>query len=409
MRFGVLPVRTAPMGRPRRDSGTSGRSRRTSGSPVGYRPLYLVFRRPATAPPAPSMRFADGPPIELSFHFTVKLNLAERLGTIVQQAASLPTPQMAQRILARVRLVAVGRPIPTIPESAGSATSRFEDGASGSAGGRPLPVPASFVRSITSIWRRDRWAVRLVEDGARLDPVGLAGPVDPRPGPILAPGRGRSAEPSSRLNSPAHRRSRLVGRGLTPLLGLGHPTLGLAAVDPGVGPDHVISGPGQLVFRRWFEDQFAWSGPQRSAIGPMGSGRRGLLQDLAAGGDRRRQRRYEASIGRRQAGTPPQARHLLRAPAALMLAGVPPTWSGSPASTSRNELTPRVRPPVTRVHRIAQEAATSTAPTPVVKAGASEGSPAPAYQSIDLDRLDRDLWKRFEKRIRIEQERRGRR
>jgi hypothetical protein len=44
-----------------------------------------------------------------------------------------------------------------------------------------------------------------------------------------------------------------------------------------------------------------------------------------------------------------------------------------------------------------------------VNAGVSEGSPAPAHQSIDLDRLDRDLWKRFEKRIRIEQERRGRR
>jgi hypothetical protein len=44
-----------------------------------------------------------------------------------------------------------------------------------------------------------------------------------------------------------------------------------------------------------------------------------------------------------------------------------------------------------------------------VQADPSGGPAAPAYQPIDLDRLDRDLWKRFEKRIRIEQERRGRR
>jgi hypothetical protein len=33
---------------------------------------------------------------------------------------------------------------------------------------------------------------------------------------------------------------------------------------------------------------------------------------------------------------------------------------------------------------------------------------SPLGQPLDLDQLDRDLWKRFERRIRIEQERRGR-
>lgn len=61
--------------------------------------------------------------------------------------------------------------------------------------------------------------------------------------------------------------------------------------------------------------------------------------------------------------------------------------------------------PVARVHRTVPDAP----PRPVTVAAPPQQQAAPPPAPVDLDRLDRDLWRRFEKRMRIEQERHGRR
>jgi hypothetical protein len=87
--------------------------------------------------------------------------------------------------------------------------------------------------------------------------------------------------------------------------------------------------------------------------------------------------------------------------------GVP----AGPADTPARTVAPAPRrwaapAPVERVHRLQ--------PGPGDAAGAPVPRPAPAParprpDPVDLDRLGDDLWKRFEKRIRVERERQGRR
>jgi hypothetical protein len=89
--------------------------------------------------------------------------------------------------------------------------------------------------------------------------------------------------------------------------------------------------------------------------------------------------------------------------------GTAATRPGPSTGTAPVQLTAGARRPVTRIHRTVPEIELRPAPAPAGKAEASAAAAAPGRQPIDLDRLDRDLWKRFEKRIRVEQERRGRR
>jgi len=62
--------------------------------------------------------------------------------------------------------------------------------------------------------------------------------------------------------------------------------------------------------------------------------------------------------------------------------------------------------PVTRVHRTAPEAPVDPRARSTVPDAAGPRTPSPP--PFDIDQLDRDLWRRFEKRIRVEQQRRGR-
>jgi hypothetical protein len=58
------------------------------------------------------------------------------------------------------------------------------------------------------------------------------------------------------------------------------------------------------------------------------------------------------------------------------------------------------------VHRVPTVAAARTVPAgSVAQAPPAESAARPV---LDLDAIGRDLWNRFEKRMRIEQERRGR-
>jgi hypothetical protein len=115
-----------------------------------------------------------------------------------------------------------------------------------------------------------------------------------------------------------------------------------------------------------------------------------------------------ASTGRRRAGPGPEVAHPLRAPAGPSLVGTAATWPGPSTGTSRDGLAAGARRPVTRILRTVPDVEPRPAPAPAAGPEAP-AAPPPGRQPMDLDRLDRDLWKRFEKRIRVEQERRGRR
>lgn len=78
-----------------------------------------------------------------------------------------------------------------------------------------------------------------------------------------------------------------------------------------------------------------------------------------------------------------------------------------PAHAASSAVTLRARRPVARIHRTGPEASAATVPRSAAPDTAS-GRPAPTVPPLDLDRLDRDLWRRFEKRVRVEQQRRGR-
>jgi hypothetical protein len=71
------------------------------------------------------------------------------------------------------------------------------------------------------------------------------------------------------------------------------------------------------------------------------------------------------------------------------------------------DLTPVARTlrPALRVHR--EQALAAVVPAPALQVPTATPQP-PATVPIDIDRLDTELWKRFEKRVRIENERRGR-
>jgi hypothetical protein len=406
MMFGRLPRRPVPMGRRHAGPGASDRSYRSSASPLGYRPLYLVFRRSAATAAPPSMRSADGPPIELSVHFAVTLRWAERLTSVVQQAVSLPMP----RILARGPVALSSRAVPTVLDPPGSPTSRSAGGRPGSLGAGPVRAPS--VGLIRPMGRSDRGAVQVVVDGPRLGPVGLLRTREHRPGTTPVPGRRQTAEPSapSRRGQPVHGRAWVIGHSLTHRFGPADLPLGWPTVFPGIDAPHVISsGPGRRAARSLrgrSGDRFASAGAWRSELQPDGSGAGRRTPQLLVGD---RTGRSEASTGRRGAGSQPQRGRPPGAAGSLVLADVHSTWPGSPASTSQIEVPERARRRVTRVHRLAPETATGAVPTPTARGGPSGGPPAPAHQPFDLDRLDRDLWKRFEKRIRVEQERRGRR
>lgn len=83
---------------------------------------------------------------------------------------------------------------------------------------------------------------------------------------------------------------------------------------------------------------------------------------------------------------------------------------GRSAATTRSaieENAPGPRRAATRVHRVSPDAADPApagAPQQIISSAPSES----ARPVLDLDEVGRDLWNRFEKRMRIEQERRGR-
>jgi hypothetical protein len=101
------------------------------------------------------------------------------------------------------------------------------------------------------------------------------------------------------------------------------------------------------------------------------------------------------------------ARSDARDQAALMLDySTPPSAAASrpPGPSSHDPQVIRILRPADLVHR--EPARPVVAPPPVEVA--RQAPARPAYLPVDVDRLDNELWKRFEKRVRVENDRRGR-
>lgn len=466
MTFGRLPSRPPPMGRRRTGPRSSTGRGRVSASPLGRRPLSLVFRHPGSGRPSPALRAADGRPVRLSLRISLRLQLAERLRSSVQQCATLPMPAMAPRILARVALP----PVPTAGPTTSSSSDRPADRSAGGPGpGGPglRAATASAHRHTSFVWGRDRLTVRVVPGGGGRttvvssrgagsgrhgDPAGwpvLSTP-DQRPAralvgrrppttwdghaartPSIASGRFGSARrrPSSgwisidQVGAGGHRVRQPVGPQVVP-----RPAGTGAALIRRAGPgallrETVPAAPGILVHHPRAPGPGAASAArargrtghrssapeERRSAGSL-SGAGWLLPRRPVGLAAVATGRSEASRGTTSAGRPPQMQ-LSGTIDPRHAAGVHPTGSVSPPATAQREAFAVPGRRVARVHRMSPDAPVRG---PARTAEPASAPPARADHGLDLsrleiDRLDRDLWKRFEKRIRVEQERRGRR
>ncbi|WP_447925157.1 hypothetical protein [Georgenia muralis] len=365
-----LPTRPAPTFRPgsgrlRRgkvdglgndvpgDRAGGGRSGR---GPLWRRPLALIFRRPARALPAPVLRSRDGAAVRLSLSLSLRVWLAERLTTLVREVAS-PAGREGR----------VSAPAGGTRASVAVAQPARRLGATGTpAPGRATRLPLST---------REPDAVRAGR-AARRD--GYA-PVDraERSDSATAPTR-----PTWRATPPGE------GDGPRCPIGMRSTTRPTA---PGTARD--------------LRDATA-----EQTVPPLRHRTRGLR--LGTAGKPLTDRPADPA-----APAPAPARRRLRrptGPAAPHPAGYPATElrttprlhrapRPAPAPPAPGPLAVPDRPPAPLVHRnrpAVVDAPAATTPTPPPA--------APAAPAVDLDRLDRELWHRFEKRMRIERERRGR-
>ena len=332
----------------------AGRARR---GPLYRRPLALIFRRPARALPAPVMRSRDGAAVRLSLSLSLRLWLAERLTTLVREVAPASP-------VGRERRTGAAGDGPRAPAAA--ATQRaWRLGATSYSGQgrtsrRPLRTLGRDAVQASSAAHRDRLG-RTERNGSLDTETALTR----RPAwrtPPSADGDGLGGPTGSR---PATRPTSQGGAAELP-----------TATAPGTTPRHRhrrLGAAGEPLTDRLANPATAAPVPARRRLrrptGPAGPHPGGYpATDLRATGPRLR------AVVHRPAPAPP-------APGPL---AVPD------------------RPPAPLVHRNLP----AVVDAPVV---AVPPPPAPqAAPAVDLDRLDRELWHRFEKRMRIERERRGR-
>lgn len=357
-----LPSRPSPMRCP---PGGVGRHECRSPMPQRHQPLALAFRRPPTGVPAAHTRSGNGAPVSLSLHFSWRVWLAERLTTVVRQATEVPN---------RASL--------TGPEPAGHGTAS-----------RTGATP-STARSVTHLLPF-RSLEPPPDDGTRptagRSPLvpgrSPAGPSTPagRPGPRLPVRRPNDDRPAP-------------------------PRLARARDD-----DRPVSRPADSSPPAAPMSWASWSVAQRHpTAGPIARG-----AAARPGG-----RLTDWSLRRRIPGT---ARHpdggALSRPSrrrALVLDGAPQNPRARATPVYRTPVSagghrtpgpalvagpgPRTGPGAELVHREEARHAVVTAPPPNDVA-VTPVRPVPP--PMDLDRLGEELWKRFEKRVRVENERRG--
>ncbi|TCM35984.1 hypothetical protein [Kribbella sp. VKM Ac-2568] len=319
---------------------------------VRRRPVALVLRRPRAhaSPQRPTIRAADQVSVTLAPRFTVVLQQFVTNAALVRQLAH---DAVAER---------------GAPASTADARS---DVASQLAWSWPAsPMPA---RSLRRRADRPMGTTGVLRLAGRAAPPKATVVVTPtaRPGTTIdaRPGSGRpgymTRGTSTQPVSPAHGGTSAARRSGQPLAAVGvmgepgqpwrtasgtplgpRPHSSLSVADP--GRDRRVTGAAAT--RRWvgarqhFSDEVATAGRSRPRV------------DLALAGSTPSGRRHD--------------RHV---------APVPTVYRQEPS----------------------REAAAAQAPVP-------EAKPSVAQPAIDIDRLDRELWRRFEKRSRTERERHGR-
>ncbi|WP_341358348.1 hypothetical protein V5H98_11160 [Georgenia sp. M64] len=365
-----LPTRPAPTFRPgsgrlRRgkaaalgdgvpgDRAGGGRSGR---GPLWRRPLALVFRRPARTLPAPVLRSRDGAAVRLSLSLSLRVWLAERLTTLVRGVAP------ASGADRQMPSAADGTRAPVAVAQRAWRLGATRDSGPGRATRRPLSP-------------REPDAVRAPR-GARLDRNTPADRIH-RSGSETT-----TTRPTWRTPPPSD------GDGQQSLIG-SRPAARPTA--PGVAAESLdVKAPPTVPPLR-----------HRTRGSRLGAAPQPLMDRLADAATpapapaRRRLRRPTGPAAPHPGGYPATE---LRVGPRLRSAPRP-----APAPPAPGPLAVPDRPPAALVHRsrpAVVDAHDAPAPTPPPTAAA-----APA---VDLDRLDRELWHRFEKRMRIERERRGR-
>ncbi|WP_454778192.1 hypothetical protein [Georgenia muralis] len=367
-----LPTRPAPTFRPgagrlRRgkvdglgddvpgDRAGGGRSGR---GPLWRRPLALIFRRPARALPAPVLRSRDGAAVRLSLSLSLRVWLAERLTTLVREVAPASP---------------VGSERPTGSAAGGTSAEVARTQRAWRLGATGESAPGRMTRRLLSTREPD--AVR-APDGARLDRSTPADRTDRSRSEVTA------TRPTWRTPPPSD------GDGQQSLIG-SRPAARPTA--PGVAAESLdVKAPPTVPPLR-----------HRTRGLRLGAARVPLTDRPAdpaapAPGPARRLRR----------STGPAAPHPGGYPATELRVGprLRSTPRPAPAPPAPGPLAvPESRPPAPLVHR--SRPAVVDAPAAAAPAPPSAASAAPA---VDMDRLDRELWHRFEKRMRIERERRGR-
>lgn len=402
MMLGRLPVRPLPMRRrPAPDRPADAARVR-----FGLRPLSLVFRRPPTAqaPPPP----AAGPALEVSLHFAVLLHWADRLRSVVQRAvAPAPLSPIALRLPSPPRPAQAPLPPAPRPDPVGLRLAG------------PHPGPAERgpgVVSATSIM--DRTVIRIVRTIERTLRRGgaVAGdgpPRSARPGLPAAPDRAPTAAPPATV-LPLHRRSERVDLGPDPVRRPdgarrkpGSPESGADPADTPVAMVTSGRAPRRLIATRRLWSCVAQTPTESTgSTGATGSGAAAARPTPT--GPNRRLRKPKAGPDLHPTTSEPRPltrRSLLRrfpgAPEPLARRAIRPAPAPVPA-----EIVVWATRPVTRIHRTVPEAPAGPRTSSVTPDHAERR--APSAPPFDLDQLDRDLWRRFEKRIRVEQQRRGR-
>ncbi|WP_222271531.1 hypothetical protein [Modestobacter marinus] len=382
-------------------------------------------------------------------HFAVLLHWADRLRLIVQQAvAPAPLPPIAPRLLTRGPVEPAARTTAPRPDPPGSllawprpAPMEGAPGVAGAAAAMDRTV-IRLVRILEHVLRRAsiapvaarvpalppalapmRW---YIEKPAAVAPltVGRAGPWQARP---RGTGRPQPMRPERVAGPPLVRASAAPAASATAPPVRGQRAATDLRPEPARRPDTARRRPGRprpaadvagtpgRAPRRPTGFRPAWSGaqprmtPTAGPIGLIGSGA-AAEHGVQAGAIRR--------LPTPQAGPEPhpttsEPRPLARRTLLHRHPGAPDPLAGARrtgrtgAPSVHDGISAWATRPAARIHRRTPEAPAGPRPGSVVP-DVPAGRPAPSSPPFDLDQLDRDLWRRFEKRIRVEQQRRGR-
>lgn len=326
-----------------------------SSLPQWHRPLSLVYRRPAGGVPRARINSGNGAPVSLSLHFSWKVWLSERLTTVVRKAT---TPSIV--------------PVTSSPGSTGCETTS-STGAAASGFRSVLRVqPLQVLRPVS-----DRQHSGRTQISHERSPQALSRQGRDFGTPVLRPSPASSARGPDgvrTLNHPTHYRNHaprvwaptgVVSIGLTP---------SAVIPDTGARPGGRFSEGSRSRTATVARTESDWTvlfrAPRRPPLR--------MPEDL---GDARTGATLEY-------GPPTSARRTgVAGPALDPGAG---KWTESPAGLVHRQT---VRP-----------AAATLAPRDDVRPSSARTAPSP----MDLDRLGDELWRRFEKRARVENERRGR-